>query len=468
VTNQARKIGAGGRGARSPVVAALLSFVWPGLGQWYAGRPRSAVILALPVLFVVLLLVIWLAGGLAQALIDLLAPPAAVAFIIIVALEGAWRIAALVHAAIAAVGNDPARLRRVSVTGPILLLTILVAASHLWAISVAWSLYNASAQMFVGDSRPLASTAPGGSAPLGSDGFAASPGATPESVNSRINILLTGIDSSATREHALTDTLIVLTVDPTTGKAAMISFPRDIARFKIWDGRTYYGKINSLLTYANTHPSEYPEGGLPTLTHELGFLLGVPIHYYAAVDLQGFVQLVDAVGGVTVDNPRAIDDPGYGGWTDGRIGFTLSAGVHKLDGQTALAYARSRKGNGDNDFTRARRQQQLLVAMRDRLTDPSLLIKLPSIITTASAILRTNFPQDRVSEMLTLGQKVSGDDLTKQVVLGPPYALNPPAGTPGGYQLVLDMNRLAKLSIDIFGPDSSYSTAHASASPPPP
>jgi LCP family protein required for cell wall assembly len=263
--------------------------------------------------------------------------------------------------------------------------------------------------------------------------------------------------------------MIVLTVDPVTGKAAMISFPRDIARFKLWNGQTFTGKINSLVTYANNHPAEFPEGGLPTLIHELGFLLGTPVHYYAAVDLQGFVSLVDAVGGVAIDNPRAIDDPGYGGWTDGRIGFVLSAGVHKLDGQTALAYARSRKGNGDNDFTRSRRQQQLLVALRDRLTDPSLLIKLPSIITTASHLLRTNFPQDRVSDMLTLGQKVTGDDLTKQVVLGPPYAVNPPPGTPGGYQLILDINRIAKLSISLFGAESSYSTSAApSPSPSPP
>jgi anionic cell wall polymer biosynthesis LytR-Cps2A-Psr (LCP) family protein len=194
----------------------------------------------------------------------------------------------------------------------------------------------------------------------------------------------------------------------------------------------------------------------------------VPIHYYAAVDLEGFVQVVEAVGGVTVDNPRAINDPNYGGWTDGRVGFTLSAGVHKLNGETALAYARSRKGNGDNDFTRARRQQQLLVALRNRLTDPSLLPKLPSIITTASKILRTNFPRDRVSEMLTIGQAIGADDLTRQVVLGPPYAVNPPSGTPGGYQLVLDMNRLAKLSLELFGADSTYATAHASASPAPP
>ena len=224
-------------------------------------------------------------------------------------------------------------------------------------------------------------------------------------------------------------------------------------------GRRSRGKINSLMTYANNNPDEYPDGGLPTLMNELGFLLGVPIHYYAAVDLAGFARLVDAVGGVTIDNPKAINDPAYGGWTDGRLGFRLAKGRHHLDGQTALAYARSRKGAGDSDFTRARRQQQLLVALRARLTDPALLPQLPSIIEAGSKTLRTNFPQDRLGEMLEVGRAIESEDGIKRVVLGPPYATNPPAGTPGGYQLVLDMERLAKLSIEIFGADSSYSSA---------
>ncbi len=467
MTNKPTGIRTAGTHPRSPVVAATLSFIWPGLGQWYAGRPRDAAVLAIPVFVVIVLLAGWLARGLAHALIDLLAPPVALAFIVLVVAEGAWRIGAVVHAAWVTSRGDRAPWRRWSVSGSVLFLSVVVAVSHLWAVSVAWSLYDASGQIFVGNEPTAIASVPprGSSSPSATDGFEATPVATPETKSSRINILLTGIDSSATRAHALTDTLIVVTVDPTTGKAAMISFPRDIARFKIWDGRTYTGKINSLLTYANNHPTEYPEGGLPSLIHEIGYLLGVPIQYYAAVDLQGFVRLVDAVGDVTIDNPRAIDDPNYGGWTDGRIGFQLSAGVHKLDGQTALAYARSRKGVGDNDFTRARRQQQLLVALRDRLTDPGLLVKLPSIITIASTILRTNFPQGRVGEMLSLGQSISGNDVTTQVVLGPPYAVNPPAGTPGGYQLVLDMGRIAKLSIDLFGTDSSYAAARAVSSP---
>ncbi len=440
--------------ARSPAIAALLSFIWPGLGQWYAGRPRHAILFAVPIAAALILLVAWLAGGLDRAVIDLLLPSVAAMLLVLILVEGAWRIAALIHAAWL-VGGGPV-LRRSSVGGPVALLTLLVVVSHVWAASVAWSIHDASGRVF---DPPVARPPTASGAPSPSDGFEATPQATPETESSRINVLLTGIDSSEIRSHALTDTLIVVSVDPETGDVAMVSFPRDIARFRMANGKLYAKKINSLMSEANKDPAAYPDGGLPTLIRELGFLLGVPIHYYAAVDLTGFAKLIDAVGGVTIDNPRSINDPSYGGWTDGRIGFRLSAGVHHLDGETALAYARSRKGAGDSDFTRARRQQQLLVALRARLTDPALLPRLPEIIEAGSNTLRTNFPRERLQEMLAVGRAMEDEEGIRRVVLGPPYAKNPPAGTPGGYQLVLDMDRLAKLSIDLFGDDSSYAAA---------
>lgn len=442
----------------SPAVAAALSFVWPGLGQWYAGRPREAAIFAIPVAAILLAILVWLAGGVERAVIDLLIPGVAIALVVLVIADGIWRLTSLLHAA--QLPHGRAAVRRPPTNAVVAGLGLVVLVSHVWGVAVGWSLFEASGRLF--PPPIVAGPTPGPSATATatpSDGFLATPVATPESESARINILLTGIDSSERREHALTDTLIVVSVDPLSGEAAMVSFPRDIARFTMSDGRVFRDKINSLMTYANNHPDEYPDGGLPTLMRELGWLLGVPVHYYAAVDLAGFARLVDAVGGVDVDNPRAINDPTYGGWTDGRVGFRLSAGRHHLDGETALAYARSRRGAGDNDFTRARRQQQLLVALRARLTDPAILPSLPAIIDAGSRTVRTNFPQDRLEEMLEIAQAVQGEEAISRVVLGPPYARNPPAGTPGGYQLVLDMDRLAELSIELFGEDSRYFVA---------
>jgi anionic cell wall polymer biosynthesis LytR-Cps2A-Psr (LCP) family protein len=159
---------------------------------------------------------------------------------------------------------------------------------------------------------------------------------------------------------------------------------------------------------------------------------------------------------VTVDNPRLINDPGYGGWTDGHpIGFRLTPGKHRLNGQTALAYVRSRRGVGDNDFTRSRRQQQVLVALGMKLADPAMLPKLPDIVRAAGDTIRSSFPPDRLNEMLDIGTNLD-DPKIKQYVLGPPYATYPKQSS-GIYELVLDMAKIATLSKNLFGADSAYS-----------
>jgi len=115
--------------------------------------------------------------------------------------------------------------------------------------------------------------------------------------------------------------------------------------------------------------------------------------------------MVDVLGGVTVNVTRAIDDPRYD-WLDGSpYGFYLSAGVHVLDSRTALAFVRSRQGLGDSDFTRAARQQQLLVALRHKLTDPAMIPQVPSLLAIAGETIRTNFPPARLGEMLALAER---------------------------------------------------------------
>lgn len=458
--SQARRDAPTRTSGRSPTIAAALSFVWPGLGHWYARRNRDALIFAAPVAVVFLVVLVWLSGA---SIFDLLVPAVAFTLFVIIVADAAWRIGSGFHAAWVSGGTEAFRRRATAVT--LAVLTAVVLVTHLWASAVAWSLFEAPGRIFA----PLAfGPSPSPSAGVDPSGPAPTPGVTEPAKDARMNILLTGIDSSATRAHSLNDTMIVVSVDPTSGKVAMVSFPRDIARFQQPDGSVFNGKINELMTYADNHPKQYPAGGLAALSGEIGYLLGVPIHYYASIDLEGFSRLVDAVGGVTVDNPKVINDPGYGGWTDRRpVGFHLSAGVHHLDGQTALAYARSRKGVGDNDFTRARRQQQLLLALRARLTDPSLLPQLPAIIDAGSRVVRTDFPQDRLADTLAIASRITDDNAVKRYVLGPPYAKNPPAGTPGGYQLILDMDRMAKLSVDLFGVDSRYAVAEGGASPAP-
>jgi LCP family protein required for cell wall assembly len=452
----------------SAPLATFLSFLWPGAGQWYLGRQRTALIYAIPVALVFVAAIGQALAGLSDLAIQLFAPTYSLTILVLVVLLGLWRLMSMAGALTSTGRPVPARSRPVGVFVALAAVVVLV---HGVAGYYAWSFYQAGTQIF-GPSPDTVGVGPDPSASDdGTDDPSDQPSAevvdtpgtspsvgpseAPTTADSRINILLMGVDSSSIRSHALTDTLIVASIDPVSGKIAMLSFPRDIARFPLWSGGTYTGKINSLMSYAAAHPQQFPDGSIKTLVKELGYLAGVRIDYYATVNLDGFRSVVDEVGGVDINNPRAINDPAYGGWTDKRpIGFYLSAGVHHLDGQTALAYVRSRKGTGDNDFTRARRQQQLLVALARKLADPSLLPRLPALLKAASDTVRTNFPADRLGEMLALGRSVP-DDAIQRYVLGPPYAIRPPESI-ATYYLKIDFVRLAALSIKLFGSDSRY------------
>jgi LCP family protein required for cell wall assembly len=451
--------------ARSASVAVLLSFLWPGLGQLYQGRRRTAALYGLPVLVAVLILVVQLLGGIERFAATLLDPTVALTLVILVALLAIWRLFSMADALIGGGLRRPTRRRMVV---PLFAgLTAFVVVTHAWVGAVTWAFYDAGSHIFVGDRGPDATPLTNESPDPSSNevDFQATPFPTPPTTSKRISILVTGIDSGHGREHALTDTIMVVSVDPDTGKVAMLSFPRDISNFALYNGGTYRGKINSLMTYARLHPAQFPDGGLPTLAKEVGYLAGVPIQYFAAINLDGFQRMIDVVGGVDVVNPKPIDDPVYD-WFDGTRGFHLAAGPVHLNGRIGLAYVRSRYGAGDSDFTRAARQQQVLSALRKKLTDPGVLARLPELLKAVGSSIRTNYPSDQVRDLADIASKVT-DENTEKHVLGPPYALHPPTNTTGGvYTLQLNMARMAKLSVDMFGNDSRYAeTSTASPAP---
>ena len=455
----------GGSPARSPSLALFLSFLWPGLGQLYQGRRRAALLYGLPVLVVAAVLLVEIAGGFESFAATLLDASTALTLAILIALLGVWRLLSMGDAVLARRGQ-----LRPSIILPIgAVLAVLVVASHVWLGSVSLAIYDADQQIFVGDQNVDSSPAVAdGSSPNPSDNaadFQATPFPTPSSLtkpSNRITVLVTGIDSGHGRDHALTDTLLLVSVDPDTDKVAMLSFPRDISDFPLYNGGKYAGKINSLMTYARLHPTQFPDGGLPTLAEEIGYLAGIPVQYFAAINLDGFRNAIDLVGGVDVVNPKPINDPMYD-WLDGTRGFQLAAGPVHLDGRVGLAYVRSRYGIGDNDFTRAARQQQVLAALRKKLVTPAAIAHLPELVRALGSSIRTNYPVANVSRLLAIASKVT-DDNTFRKVLGPPYAVHPPSNTTGGiYTLVLDMTRLEKLSVDLFGLDSRYAVASAPA-----
>ena len=399
--------------------------------------------------------------------LDLFEPSYAQTVFILGILLGIWRLIAMVDAWLFA-RRSGATVALAS--GLLVVLAVLVVGTHGYVGLVAWSFYDASSHIFVGsaggdlpfpDLEPTPEGPPGASptAPL----IDASPLDPADTGFSRISVLLMGIDSSKTRAHSLTDTLLVVSVDPETRTGAMVSIPRDVGQLPALRRRHLTGKINSLLSYARRNPKQFPDGATSTLVKEVGHLVGVPVNYFAAVNLDGFVKLVDLVGGVTVDNPRAIDDPRYGGWTDGRpVGFKLAQGRQNLDAQEALAFVRSRYGAGDSDFSRARRQQLLLLALQKKMTSPEMLPRLPSILAAAGDMVKTNFPAARLNEVLDLATQVGDGDM-KRVVLGPGYTTR--SSDPSTYMLIPDMKKIGAMSVKLFGPDSRYYKPPASPAP---
>ncbi len=332
---------------RRRILAAAMSSLIPGLGQAWNGRRTMAVRLAVPFLVVVALV------GLALVIVP--GPSLVAGAIIPSTLQGllalnlvvlGWRLVALGQAFFdPRFALRPGRLG----LGGLAIVILVTAAPHLAADYVGGLARDSFARVF-------------DEATLG--GASAGPGPTPGS-GERLNVLLMGVDAGGGRDHALTDTLIVVSVDPVGKSISMASVPRDLVDVPLGDGRTFGPKLNSLMSYAGRHPDEFPKGGIRALEDAIGALLGIPIHYYATVDMGGFVRMIDAVGGVDVNVKQALDDPKYKAYGVGR-GWSVAVGQHHFDGAEALAYARIRRSEGQTDFTRADRQQEVLVALREQ------------------------------------------------------------------------------------------------------
>ena len=436
-------------------LATLLSAAWPGLGQAYRGRRRSAAIFAIPYTAAAVVLTWLIVEDPEAALFALLDPAVARSLAVVLVVAGLWRAAGVLDAGLR---GGRGRLGGLVVVG----IALSISAVHLGGASYLASLASSSEQLFAGPvavAGPDAAEDPPGDSTSLTPGPNAEPSETPapppQASGDRLTVLFVGFDSGPGRNHALTDTMVVFSLDRATGTTTAISVPRDVAGMTLYDGSRYAGKINELASYADARPGRFPAGGLEVLRAQLSHLVGIPIDHYAAVNLPGFERVIDLVGGVRVNNPRAIDDPSLP-WGTGRRGFRLAAGPVTLNGEQALAFVRSRKGAGDNDFTRARRQQPLLVALRDRLTRPSMVPEMPRIIAAASDLVRTDVAASELRDLFAFGRSAGDSELTS-IVLGPPYSFHRPTSETGGlWTLTLDLRKVAQLSRELFGDESRY------------
>lgn len=378
----------------------LLTALVPGLGHLAAGRRRTALLLAapIPIALAVLLVLVAIDGpvALAARLID---PAVLAALFGVQVLVVGWRLFAL--AAVYPLGPRPRRTT--ALAAAVALAFVLV--PQVWVANLTLVAREAALEVFepvTGEPEP---TPEGTPPPIAIDDPSPSVPPTPSptpapGMEARVNLLLIGMDSGVGRQTALTDTMIVASLDPIGGTISMVSIPRDMVDVPLPDGRTFRAKINSLVSYVRWHPAQFPgyESGQDVLAAALGELLGLRIEHWAQVDLGGFVRVVDSVGGIVVNVRRGFCDPGYDEY--GINGFGISPGRYLMNGNQALAYARIRKAAGESDFTRAARQQEIIAGLRDRIVSGGLLNDPAEFLRSVGRTARTNVPPAMIADHL--------------------------------------------------------------------
>ncbi len=271
----------------------------------------------------------------------------------------------------------------------------------------------------------------------------------------RLNILLLGIDQRPDEyaNTARTDTMIVLTLDPTTRTAGMMSIPRDL--YVPLPNRNIQDRINTAHVY----------GGPSYAMQTVEYNFGIPIQHYVRVNFSALTTLVDLVGGIDVYVDQDIDDPTYPDNSYGYDPFSISAGWHHMDGATALKYARTR--HGSSDFYRMRRQQQVIMALRDRVLSTDAITKLlpnaPQILQTMQNSISTDLSPSQIVQLILFAKDLPARNIS-QVVIDETSTQN--WTTPDGAQVLIPIrDRLRQLREALYAPPRQDAAATPTLGP---
>ena len=278
----------------------------------------------------------------------------------------------------------------------------------------------------------------------------------------RFTMLLLGSDYRPANPGNRTDAIMIVSVSPVDGAVSAVSIPRDMTRFPLPDGSTYALKVNEL--YEATAVRLGRDAAGPEMRRIVGAALGVEIDAYAVVGMYGLVQLIDQIGGVDVRVERTVHDPLY--WVDAQTrGVTFPAGINHLDGARALIFARTRQG--DSDYARARRQQQVVAATVAKVLERGVT-RLPALIEFATTYVRTDLRLEQTAEIFALVATADLAEARSEVFAPPTYARR----IPNTSSNELRMPAVRALVADWFAPVPSSSLPASPApgpttSPPP-
>lgn len=231
----------------------------------------------------------------------------------------------------------------------------------------------------------------------------------------RVTVLVMGIDRRPGEDENgyPTDSMLLLTVDPVAKTAAMLSIPRDL-----WVEIPGYG-VDRINTANRTGDYfDYPGGGPALAVKTVKNNLGVDVDYYVRLDFHAFETLIDTIGGIDVDNPADINDPFYPDGGYGYEPFYLSAGTQHLNGHDALRYARTR--HDASDIARAERQQQVVLAVREKVMSlnmlPSLITQAPQLYKTLNESVWTDLSLEQMIGLALLAQDIQPENIQNEVI----------------------------------------------------
>ena len=227
----------------------------------------------------------------------------------------------------------------------------------------------------------------------------------------RLTVLILGSDVRKGIAGERTDAIIVATIDPASGRVAMVSLPRDTVNVPIAPGVAYPDRINTLYLDLKSQTGK-SKTALTKLKEALGYAFGTQIDHYVMVDFDALVKLIDAIGGIEVALEEDLIDESM---HIGSRGLRLKAGTPRLTGKEALAYARSR--HTDSDYDRSRRQQQVLAAAAEKVRQRGLSV-LPALVELARTKTMTDIPLRAAPALLELAGRADLSD-PRSVVLEP-------------------------------------------------
>jgi len=256
----------------------------------------------------------------------------------------------------------------------------------------------------------------------------------------RINILLLGIAGKGKPGQNLTDTIMIASINPKSNQVALLSIPRDFFVHPVksnpdsdrdadiqapWTSNgvkvpdlNFQSKINSVYQYGlNTYKDNGRAAELVSAT--IKNITSLDIDYYVVLNFDGFEKIIDSIGGINIMNERDIYDKRYPGPNYSYETFELAKGFHQLDGATALKYVRERHNDPEGDFGRAKRQQQVLQATKNKVFSTGTMLNVVALNNLFDALgetIQTNIKADEIGSFMEISKKLDTQNINNLVL----------------------------------------------------